>query len=201
MTISGTRSHTHAPISTLFQPFSRAPSRYNNLSSTPRPHRTTQNRPHITANPSPHPPLSLRTEEKYTTRRAEGRGEINNSLLINVLTLLIRFTSFPFTLAPSFADAPPLPNDGSLGVLPHPTGYVVVSGDFFSPFRFVFRGLCTCLMARKERRKRGGRKGGRGKEEGRKEGRRLLRARNRSSERTATALTRRIDTRSGDGGG
>lgn len=40
-----------------------------------------------------------------------------NSLLINVLTLLIKFTSFPFTLAASLLP----PNEGSVGVLPQPT--------------------------------------------------------------------------------
>lgn len=138
MTISGTRSHTHALISTLFQPFSRAPSEHNHLSSTPSLPATSPSTPHNNrTTQTPSPLFSSVQRKNKTTRRAEGGGEINNSLLINVLTLLIRFTSFPFTLAPSFADAPPLPNDGSLGVLPHPTGTSVVSGSFFSvPFRF-----------------------------------------------------------------
>lgn len=41
-----------------------------------------------------------------------------NLLLINVLTLDIKLTSFPLTLAASSLDPP---NEGSVGVLPHPT--------------------------------------------------------------------------------
>ena len=48
-----------------------------------------------------------------------------HSLLINVLTLDIKFTSFPFTLAWSFE----LPKAGSVGALPQPTVSHLQSAD------------------------------------------------------------------------
>lgn len=48
----------------------------------------------------------------------EQKPREKNLLRIKVLTLLIRFTNFPFTLAASSLGPP---NEGSVGVLPHPT--------------------------------------------------------------------------------
>ena len=107
------------------------------------------------------------------SQQRKSEKQRRNSLLIKVLTLLIKFTNFPFTLAPSFPA--PAPKDGSVGVLPHPTINIRQPG---------LAGPCNSLI----------RISIKAEEETERQAGNVLRARKRSSERTATALTRRIDT-------
>lgn len=101
--------------------------------------------------------------------RTHGRLKQKHLLLINVLTLEIRLTSFPLTLAASSLEPP---NAGSIGVLPHPTESVHPDQLALLPIAYD----CTPGQAT-------GSVGGD-----------VLRARKRSSERIAIALTRRMET-------
>ena len=144
----------YTPISMLSQLFTAMPSPIRDSSSSSTCSNFHLARQKHNDHDAPLPPSSL-------FRKSTNGGNI--SLLISVRTLLIKFTSLPFTLAASL-DAP---KAGSLGVLPHPTVFHLIRLFFSTP---------TIYILIKERVYP------------------LLRARNLSSESTATALTRRMDT-------
>ncbi len=100
--------------------------------------------------------------------------EVETPLLIRVLTLEIRFTILPFTLAASSLEPP---KEGSLGVLPHPTANARQHCSVISDGKPSNSARASCRISGAETEKKD-----------------ILRARNRSSDRIATALTRRIET-------